>query len=145
MGTRGPIPTSGERPKSSGRPKKPAYLKGEAGSEWNRIVDELAKCGLSAPADRSILEGYCIAYAEVRAATKILEKEGRHSEVPIQSAGGKVLGYQKKPHPMVPVQQKALVVMKSYLDALGMSPVARRRMKADEGPEEDDLSKLLEN
>ena len=145
MGTRGPIPSTNERPKPLGRPKKPIYLKGEAGLEWNRIVSELFRCGQSAPADRAILEGYCTTYAEVREATKILNREGRCSTVPIQSASGKVLGHQRKPHPMVQVQQKALVVMKSYLDALGMSPVARRRMGPGSPDEDDELSKLLEN
>lgn len=141
--SRGPIPLSKSRQKSTGRPKKPIYLKGEAAAEWNRVVAELVRCGLSAPSDRAILEMYCIAYSEVRAATAVLQKEGRYIKTPIQNAAGKVLGETKKPHPLVNAQIKALVVCKSYLDALGLSPVARRRMNPDGPVEDDELSKLI--
>lgn len=145
MGQRGPVPKLQSSPVDSAVPKKPPYLDGEAAKEWKRVCGELLKCGNPAPSDRSILEGYCIAYAEVRNANRILEEEGRMLTVPIQNAKGEVLGETQKPHPMVGIQQKMLVIMKSYLDSLGLNPIARRRLNAEAPLEDDPYAELMRN
>jgi P27 family predicted phage terminase small subunit len=45
---------------------KPAYLKGIASDEWDRVASDLVDAGLAHAVTRAALEGYCVAYARWR-------------------------------------------------------------------------------
>lgn len=92
MGTRGPTPASIPELKIRGTfradrhakrldprlfdgvPERPADLKGHALKFWNASVPELAKAGIVARIDSSLLASCCRAYARLRAAETAASK-----------------------------------------------------------------------
>lgn len=151
MGQRGPKPkppalkllagNPGKRPiagggrkggPKSGRPARPPELTGEAGAEWDRVVPGLDAAGWLSPIDRAALAAYCLAWAELVQATKVLDAEGRVIETPIQTARGEVVGQRKQLHPAVKLQRDAFARVKSFLVEFGLSPASRKRMGGDD-------------
>jgi P27 family predicted phage terminase small subunit len=60
-------------------------LSAEAAAEWDRVAGELDDAGALALVDRAALAAYCLAWAELVAATRLLDAEGRIITEPIQS------------------------------------------------------------
>jgi len=58
-----------------GTPDRPAYLKGAAKKEWDRLTVLLDKAGLLAQTDAAAIGGYCYYYGFWVNETKKLEKE----------------------------------------------------------------------
>jgi P27 family predicted phage terminase small subunit len=55
----------------------PRSLKGEARSEWNRVVPELEEIGVLASVDRALLIRYCTAWADWVELEGLLQKSGK--------------------------------------------------------------------
>lgn len=161
MGRRGPPPkptklkivagNPGRRPLNhrepkpkEGTPTMPAWMKGEARAEWQRIVPELRSMGLLTLVDRAALSAYCQAWAELVECTKVLQDEGRVVEEPVVGRDGAHLGERVKAHPIVRMQRDAFARLKAFLAEFGLTPASRSSIKLPEPPPDNDpLQELL--
>ena len=158
MGKRGPapVPTAlkilsagrGRRPKAStepaptlGEPEMPAWLNDEAKAEWCRIVPELSAVGVLTVVDRAALAAYCAAWSELRAATNLIDKEGRLIDVDVYAReSGEKVGARRVVHPAVKLQREAFGLVKAFLVEFGLSPSSRTRITAR--PKQDEADPL---
>lgn len=129
-GNPGKRPATNARPASirRGRPERPPELMGEAAAEWDRIVPDLDAAGLLALVDRAALAAYCLAWAELIAATQMLDEDGRIVDEPMQNARGEIIGTRKKAHPANRLQRDAFARVKTYIVEFGLTPAARGRL-----------------
>jgi P27 family predicted phage terminase small subunit len=99
------------------------------------VVKALEPTGILTQADQGALSGYCIAVAELRAATELLEREGRT----FKTEGG----YMTQ-HPAVAMQRSALSAIKSFSALLGLDPSSRSRLSVEPAAEElDEFEQFL--
>lgn len=149
MGARGPAPTptailqargsrlaasrAGEVQYPAGAPKCPAWLPAAAKREWRRVVPLLLNAGVLTEADLATLAAYCGAVAELEAATRLVEAEGRTIRVGGFRAGengeGPIVGGQVQPHPAIAQMRSAWAAIKQFSALFGFSPSDRARVK----------------
>lgn len=110
-------------------PNPPSWLPSEAKAEWKRVVPALDRLDLLKPEDRAMISGYCLAWSEIHAATKALQKHGS-----LTSMGAR--GPQA--HPAVAIRRNALATLRSYAQQFGLSPASEQRLSAGEGASDDD-------
>ena len=153
MGKRGPKPkptrlkilrgNPGNRPLNQnepqpalGAPECPAWLDKEAKEEWDWVVPQLQPLGYLSVIDRAALAVYCQAWAELRIATKTLQKEGRTFTTET--------GYMA-PHPAVSQQRSAWQAVKSFASLFGLDPSSRQGLKVslDAGREPTGFEEFL--
>ena len=121
-----------------GAPRMPAWLPARAKAEWKRIVPELERLGLLTVIDLAALASYCVAYSEVEAATRTLEKEGRICVWSIFDKQGVKVGERLKAHPAVQMQRDAARLVKQFISEFGLTPASRSRVQGATGGEEGD-------
>lgn len=146
MGLRGkqPVPTpilnargswrgkarAGEPKPPVERPKPPAWLKGEARSEWDKQIENLHRMGLLARCDGAVLAAYCEAWADFVHALWCIEhgEDGRG-----KNAGKVVDGSMGNPviSPWVRIKEAAVQRLLKFADRFGFSPAARARVRAE--------------
>ncbi len=115
---------------------KPNWLKGDAATEWDRIVPWLRKVGKEESMDASALAGYCLAVAKMIRC----EKEMENAPLVITGAqGGRI------PNPLISIQSRAIAEVQRLAKEFGFTPRARgqtaKAAEADEPPpglEQDD-------
>jgi len=110
---------------STGAPTCPTWLAPEAKREWRRTLKELPNLTKK---DRSILAGYCSAYARWRQAEEELNKNGL-----VQLARHGVAS-----RPEVKIAEAALMEMKAFAIELGLTPksVAGKSAGGEQEPED---------
>ena len=139
----------------------PAYLKGPARQEWNRIVPELHRLGLLTVIDQAAIEVYCSYFQqwkeaeaelarmrrEFRDALKRRKKDPRSKEklpsnglVATTSNGNSIM------EPMLSVKKQAAEMMHKFLIEFGMTPASRTRTAGvvDSRKSKSPMEKLLE-
>lgn len=146
---RPPIPTAlkilngnpGKRPLNDAEPKPPLgvpdcpdWLHAYAREKWAEVVPLLSACRVLTMADGDVLAAYCVAWAELRLASEILDAEGRTC---IGGSGG------TKQHPAITMQRTALQVLERLFGQLGLSPAARVRLRVDPTPNDDPLEEFI--
>ncbi len=110
-------------------PSRPRWLDGYARSEWRRIVPILEGLGVLTEVDGAALAGYCAAYSLWRRC---------HEEI---SKGGLLqLGHRgvERRHPLLITLRQAEMSMKAFIEAFGMTPLARSRLSLPPAPAEDE-------
>lgn len=133
IGGRGPgVDSGGRKVKASPGfvrlpPTCPAILDGEARAEWDRIVPELQRLGLTKTIDAAGLTAYCLAWQRLVGAQAIVAAEGLLRE-------GKQ-GLVK--HPAVGVVEAASKELRAWCAEYGLSPSAENRMTAPEASDGD--------
>jgi P27 family predicted phage terminase small subunit len=108
----------------------PAWLEGEAVTEWHRLAPVLHRLGLLTEIDGDALASYCQTWARWREAEAAIRKYGM---VLKGKNGFPVIS------PYVAVANRAMAHMKALLIEFGMTPSSRTRVKTDTGaaPEAD--------
>jgi P27 family predicted phage terminase small subunit len=123
----GPQPTAPE-----GCPDKPTDLSAEASAEWDLLVSELSKLGTISEVDRA-----CIAMAARYAG------HYAQADAEVQRDGLTVATKQgMKAHPSLRARDDSARILKSYLDALGLTPTSRSKVTAsrqEDGPSLEDV------
>jgi len=114
-------------------PTCPDWLVDEAKREWNRVVGELAACGLITGVDRAALAAYCECWAVWREARGLLATGG----LTTTNADGGL-----KKHPAATVANEALSQMHKFLIEFGMTPASRSRISVG-GEKKDALEDFL--
>jgi P27 family predicted phage terminase small subunit len=97
----------------------PDFLSAEAKREWARLYPELMRLGLLKQIDRAALSALCEAWANYKAATEMIGKEG------IVAMGGNGTMVQ---HPAVIVQKGMMEKIQRLAAEFGMTPSARGRV-----------------
>lgn len=117
------------------RPTCPRYLNAIARKEFRRLSRELSP--ILTLLDVGILAGYCASYAAWIEAAEKVETDG----AVCSAAGGG--SYQS---PWVAIRNKSLELMHKFGAELGLSPVARTRVKpGNSEKQEDEFEKFLNN
>jgi P27 family predicted phage terminase small subunit len=122
----------------------PEFLNTEAKAEFNRIAPTLAKRGILKATDRAALASYCVAYARLAEAERLIDREGQVIQAPIVSRSGNIVGHQMKRNPAVMNARDYHALMLRASSLFGLSPVDRQRIDApNEDPEMDELDRFL--
>jgi len=95
----------------------PSWLTGEAKNIWRELANSLASVVTSA--DREKLACLCVALADVRRNTAIIEREG---EDVVLSNG------MRCSHPAVARKNRALALVSKMASDFGLDPTARQRI-----------------
>ena len=163
-GKRG-IPVNEPKPEKESRvPAPPAFLRGEAKKEWQRVAPELHRLGLLTKVDKAALTGYCIAWGDLVDVEHKLDKmQKRHRDylkrkkkdpedtdrpssngfVSITSKGNAII------EPLLSVRKQVLETMHKFLTEFGMSPASRTRIISGKGggnkPPMSDMQRYMES
>jgi P27 family predicted phage terminase small subunit len=105
-------------------PEPPAILEGEALAEWNRIVPELQRLGLTKPLDAASLAAYCLCWQRLVEAQKLVNVEG----VLGQNSQGRVR------HPAVAVVEAASKELRGWAAEFGLTPSSEQGLGQREAP-----------
>lgn len=131
VGGRGAAPGRKTGRVRKGAPSRPAWLVGEAAAEWDRLAPELDAAGLLAVVDTGILAAYCVAVADLKAATAEIEKNGRCYLEAQQTSKGQTIGHRPRENPAVKHADSAARRIEKLGAALGLTPAARSRLESD--------------
>lgn len=124
LGGRGPGRDSGGRvvadPPAFVRtaPNPPTWLPAEARAEWRRVVPQLDRLHLLKPEDRAALSAYCLAWARLVEANRIVAAEGVLATGP----------QGRTKHPAVGVAEGAARELRSWCVEFGFTPSAEGRL-----------------
>lgn len=122
---------------SAAIPEPPVTLKGEARSEWRRVVPELARLGLVTKVDRAYLVAYCSAWGTFEAARIAMAEHGPL----INGRDGNLVK-----NPAAQIMRDAADLMIKFGARFGLSPSDRTRLAVtppiEEGPGADVLQLL---
>jgi P27 family predicted phage terminase small subunit len=151
MAGRRPTPTAlkelagnpGKRPLNKREPKPrvkapvcPAWLKGEARSEYRRAARLLVEMRVLTEADRATLLAYAVAYA------RWVEAEAAMAKPDFTMVASTDKGYQHV-SPWFTVANTALKQLRAFAVELGLTPASRSRIKAVLAEDEKSLAELL--
>lgn len=101
-------------------PECPDWLNDEARAEWERVIPQLAESRLLARIDRAALVCYCQAWAKLREAHEIIDREG--------STFSTDKGYVVK-HPAVTMANEAADQIRKFACEFGLTPLSRSRVR----------------
>jgi P27 family predicted phage terminase small subunit len=132
QGERRPSRTRAEPRPEAGRPPTPAHLKGAAAAEWSRLAELTETMRVLTVADGPILEATCAAYGEMRAAQRLLAREGA-----VYNLKSKAGGMMRRKHPAADIAADAWRRYVQGLGHFGLSPSTRSKVSALEPKEID--------
>ncbi|MEV6638429.1 phage terminase small subunit P27 family [Actinoplanes sp. NPDC051470] len=120
---------------TTGAPRPPADLKGEAFAEWCRITGYLSRVGQIEAVDYAALTVYCCAWAMFDDARRLMDE---HGPVVMGRDGGLVK------NPAAQVMRDASDTMLKFGGRFGFTPKDRQNMGLTSGePDDDDLESAL--
>lgn len=106
----------------------PDFLWGDAREEWERVVPELTRLGLTKPADVAALTGHCLAYQRLAQAQRRINEDGMlHT-----NSQGVVR------HPMVAIVEAASKELRSWAVEFGLTPSSEQRVARPEDQDHGD-------
>lgn len=129
-GKRGKLGYKGKVSPRRGRPTCPRWLDRVARAKWKALLPELDRLGLLTVVDGDALAAYCVAWSELKAATMLIQEEGRVCHC---GTGG------LKPHPAIALQRSALNAIAKFSSLFGLNPADRGRIAAPQKPENQSL------
>ena len=109
----------------------PAWITGDARTEWKRVSGELMSMGVATLVDRAALEQYTTAYASWRDSLRVVAKEGRF----IATESG------PKRHPACGAAQAYADLCHKLLIQFGMTPSSRTRLHIKKETDSDAVEK----
>jgi P27 family predicted phage terminase small subunit len=128
------LPISVTRPKRT-TPLRPEYLDDWACEAWDRLVPHLEKAGILAESDGDALALYCSTYSRYRSALEEIRTSGVTTSTDLGSL---------KANPAVAVAAQCERLMATMLDAFGLTPASRGRIRTDGDKAQDALASFLE-
>lgn len=121
---RTPLPKEVSLPE--GAPDRPAFLKGEAAAEWDRIVPDLMVANVLVRVNGTVLAAYCTCVG------RWLEAEANIAEKGMTYEGNGLM----KLNPAVRVAAEHMMMMKSFAVEFAITPASRSKV-APSNKEED--------
>jgi P27 family predicted phage terminase small subunit len=130
------VPKSVTRPKPM-TPVCPEHIDQDwrAKEAWDRLVPHLQASGVLAESDADALALYCSTYSRYRQALDEIRTSGVTTTTDMGSL---------KSNPAVAVAAQAERLMASMLDAFGLTPASRGRIRTDGDKAQDALAAFLE-
>jgi P27 family predicted phage terminase small subunit len=102
-----------------GAPARPGWLDEEARTEWDRVVPQLAACGILCDVDRAALANYCAAVSLAAKATRQYQKDGLMIDGPNET---------RVKHPMIQVAKEARAQARLLGAEFGLTASSRSRI-----------------
>jgi P27 family predicted phage terminase small subunit len=137
-GNPGKRPLNGSEPQPLATPPVcPDFLPADAKAKWAELAPELSRLGLLTVVDGEALACLCSAWADFKAATETIAKEGRYQLVggwPVEVKGDdgevrtEVRGGQLQPHPALAQHARAMKAIKEFAALFGLEPSSRSRL-----------------
>lgn len=124
---------------AKGRPPKPAHLIGAAAAEWDRLAQLCADVRVLTVADGPMLETACLAYAEMRAASDVIQKHGP-TYTTKTATGSRMV----RARPEVAIAGDAMRRYTQALGHFGLSPATRGKVAAAPEERPDRLARFLQ-
>lgn len=121
-----------------GELRMPAWLSPDAKRAWSDVVALLEPSRELLPGDVFALSCLCQAWAELRIATELLDRDGRIVMRPIQTSRGEHLADRHEQHPAVAVQQQAMLRIKTFAVEFKLTPASRNAPNGGPKPDDDD-------
>jgi len=122
--------------------KAPAYLKGDARREWQRVAPALVVSGVLTQADVSSFAAYCTAYGRWRTAEKAIAEMAKRDKLTqglmIKTTNGNAIQ-----NPLIGTSNKAMADMMRYAAEFGLTASARSRISADNSGRRDPADKFF--
>jgi P27 family predicted phage terminase small subunit len=119
-----------------GRPKFPAGLSRDQRKTFKRLVNDLEERRHATKADREAIHLYCVLFERWQAALADVKKNGTMVEYIFTDKQGKEWPRQKV-NPFLAIAQQTEKSMWAILQGLGLTPVARGKVKPAKSPDED--------
>lgn len=110
-------------------PETPDWLPEAARAEWERVVPELQRLGLTKQLDAAALTAYCLAWDRLVCAQRDLEAKGLYSE---SKAHGTVR------HPAVGIVEAASKELRAWAHEFGLTPAAEAGLATPEAGGDDE-------
>ena len=111
-----------------GRPRCPAWLKGNARSEWKRLVEMTDRMGILTKVDGNALARYCRLWQRWRMAEDFIEEHG--DQYPVKSRNGKdTVGF--RIFPSAKIASILCVELRRLECEFGLTPASRTRISAE--------------
>lgn len=101
-------------------PLKPEWLSAEGSAEWDRVLPELMRLGITKELDGPGLAAYCEAVSTFRLATMLLEREG----LTVEWGRGSIA------HPAIAIQRHASADIRAWASRFGLTPADEQKLKA---------------
>lgn len=119
-----PIPADSPEPELPAEcPAPPSYLSRMAKIEWRRVAPELYRLGLLKGLDVQPLAIYCQAYADLRKAQEVLNRDGL-TYIHVNKAGEENLTVRPEHY----IVQACMKQIKVFCTEFGMTPSSRSRL-----------------
>lgn len=115
-----------KQPTNKGTPKNPFEKGSIAFEKWREVVSGLKRCGIIDKLDGSMVEAFCRNWQRALDAESLMASDG----LLITLADGR-----KAKHPAAGIAADAWTKVRSLGNDLGLTHLARQRLKANESPE----------
>lgn len=129
-GNPGKRPVPEVPPPVSGRPKAPAFLKGEARKEWNRCIGLMQEMGTLGKETRAALAVYCKAWQRMLDAEAHVAQHGELVSAPRTGV--------PMHNPYLAIANQAAATVVRLAAEFGFTPSSRARLGLKDGPEQKD-------
>ena len=110
-----------------GRPRCPAWLKGNAKSEWKKLVEMTDRMGILTKVDGNALARYCRLWQRWRKAEDFIEEHG--DQYPVKDNKGRTVGF--RIFPSAKVASILCVELRRLECEFGLTPASRTRISSE--------------
>lgn len=110
-------------------PAPPEFLFGDAIEEWQRVVPELQRLGLTKQIDAASLTAYCLAWQRMCQAQRIIQEQSEHGLLGMNSQG-------LTRHPAVAIVEAASKELRAWAHEFGLTPAAEAGLLTPEAPDD---------
>lgn len=111
-------------------PEPPEILYGDALEEWQRIVPELQRLGLTKTVDAAALTAYCLTWQRLLQAQRLVDEEGQG--LITQNSQGRVR------NPALAIVEAASKELRAWAHEFGLTPAAEANLVTPEAGSGDD-------
>ena len=121
-------PPSAPRDILKALPFPPESMSEEGAEKWKLAGGQLVAAGILTELDLDALQNYCEAWSLYREAMRTIEKDG----ITYEGING------PRKHPAVQIAETSWKTMLALQERLGLTPLARQRLRIEDGSEEKD-------
>lgn len=106
-------------------PQPPEFLFGDALEEWQRVVPELQRLGLTKAVDAASLSAYCLAWQRLCQAQRVIQEGSELGLLAVNSQG-------LTRHPAVAIAEAASKELRAWAHEFGLTPAAEANLVTPE-------------
>ena len=110
-----------------GRPRCPSWLKGDAKTEWRKLVEMLDRMGILTKVDGNALARYCRLWQRWRRAEDFIEEYG--DQYSFEDKKGNAIGF--RIYPSAKLASTLAVELRRLECEFGLTPASRTRISAE--------------